>query len=192
MAFGGKSPNVRRNSKTVLSTKRKIKTSSSDAAEQNQQTPNGALGNPAVRLGPSADGFPNVSRSARSCSSIKAASAQICERAGWGKSEQNDASACTLASNGGGKIRQRGRGAREPGNAISKQKHGGITNSVIVERNTPFLAGPRKLKMWMKTNKTSEVAESTFNPGAKQLPSSMSLRLGGLCSPSQTDVRRGR
>lgn len=66
------------------------------------------------------------------------------------------------------------------------------TNSVIVERNTPFLAGPQKLKMWMKTNKTSEVAESTFNPGAKQLPSSMSLRLCGLCSPSQTDVRRGR
>lgn len=65
-----------------------------------------------------------------------------------GKCEQKDASACTAARNSGGENKAaEGRG-REPGNAISKQKHGGIINSVIVERNTRFLAGPIKLKMW--------------------------------------------
>lgn len=84
-----------------------------------------------------------------------------------------------------------GRG-REPGNAISKQKHGRIINSVIVERKHPVLGRADKTEDVVKTNKTSEVAESTFNPGAKQLPSPVSPRLCGLCSPSQTDVSRGR
>lgn len=38
-------------------------------------------------------------------------------------------------------------------------------------RNSPFLAGPVKLK------KSKTFAESTFNPGAEQLPSPVSLRL---------------
>lgn len=144
------------------------------------------------KLGRGADSLPEASRSARSCSSINARSVPICERAGRRKSEQNDASACTLARNSGGKNKTaegRGRGL---GNTIPETETRQNNKQCYCGEKLPVLGRADKTGDVVKTNKTSEVAESTFNPGAKQLLSLVSLRLYGLCSPSQTDVRRGR
>lgn len=110
-----------------------------------------------------------------------------------GKWEQKDASACTLARNSGGKIRQqRGEGGNLATPPANRNTAECLNKQCYCGEKHPALGRADKTEDGVKTNKSSEVAESTFNPGAKQLPSSVSLRLCGLCSPSQTDVRRGR